>query len=182
MKTQTPYALADAVIGLGDIRRGDLGVAARVMEALEQECPANGPEIAFVGENLAALPGLLHGRKAAVIVTPAGLTGWPGIVTSLDAPDFFALAAPRAGTLCRLAALAEKLAWIECAMGLPPRLGVVLLETAHEQGAYLSRSARSGLRRAVAAVWRYLATSESPGPANCRVSRLYRFSLPEMTA
>lgn len=182
MKTQTPYALADAVIGLGDIRRGDLGVAARVMEALEQDSPADGPECAFIGEKLTALPGLLYQRRAAVIVTPAGLTGWPGIVTTLDAPDFFALAASRAGTLCRLAALAQRLAWIDCAMGLPPRLGVVLLETAHEEGAYLSRSARSGLRRAVTAVWRYLATSESPEPVGGRVSRLYRFSLPEMTA
>ncbi len=149
--TETP-GRRHAVVGFGNLFRGDHGLGLYALEALEQV--GFGPDVRldYIAGDYRNLMPCLYSAHAAVILQADVVTGRPGDVHDLDLDRFRTLAALDHRIPSRRVALAEMLGTIETAHRLPPQLRIILVDpdpTRNDQGACLSPAARRGVRRAV---------------------------------
>lgn len=174
--TETP-GRRYAVVGFGNLFRGDHGLGLYALEALEQVGFGSEVHLDYIAEDYRNLMPCLYAAHAAVIVQADALTGRPGDVHDLDLDRFRTLAALDHRIPSRRAALAEMLGTIETAHRLPPKLRIVLADpdpTRDAHGACLSPAARRGVRRAVELAACFLERSGAVCPNGRKPDRVYR--------
>lgn len=173
-----------AVVGFGDMFRGDHGIGLYALEALEQA--GFGPDVGldYIAGDYRNLMTCLYGADAAVIVQADVVSGRPGEVHSLDLGRFRTLAALDHRLPSSRVALAEMLGIIETAYRLPRELRIVLVDpdpAFDVGGAGLSRAVRRGLRRAVELTASVLERNGAVRQNGRLADRVYRIPWLDMT-
>ncbi|MEF3697022.1 hydrogenase maturation protease [Desulfolutivibrio sp.] len=173
-----------AVVGFGNLFRGDHGVGLYALEALEQA--GFGPEVRldYIVGDYRNLMTCLYGTDVAVIVQADVVSGRPGDIHSLDLARFRTLAALDHHLPSRRVALAEMLGIIEAAYRLPRELRIVLVDpdpAFDDGGAGLSRAVRRGARRAVELTASVLERNGAVRQNGRMVNRVYRIPWLDMT-
>jgi hydrogenase maturation protease len=167
------------VVGFGNIRLGDCGLASTVLDALEQEPLDDGVCLAYLGENFQCLVEWLVAADGAVIVLPTRFGCHPGTIQALDLKSFLALAGPDDATLPYPRRLAASLALIQLAGLLPPDLRVMLVELFEMPDRVgLSRAMLRTARRVMAALMEFLASRRAIRAGALPMPRIYRTGAP----
>ena len=137
-----------AIIGVGDVLRGDHGAACYVLEAVADKTGGENIQFSYMGSDPRSAGGLLYAADLAIIVGTMRLSGVPGGLHVWNGQVFQQHAGWMAAEDPAFRHLLDALARADLAGGFPEKLLFIWIEPQLAEGYEISKPVREAIRLA----------------------------------
>lgn len=166
-----------SVVGVGDVFKGDLGLACYVLEALGREIMRSRVTLSYLAEDSMQADACIYGTDLAIIVQAIPLGLLPGRVTSRNHKRFLESISYLREQHHTLAQLELALNRTAMAGGLPEDILFVWIEPVRTEGVGLSREGKKALRTAVRMIKEKLFRRGFIDESSLRISAICRLPI-----
>jgi hydrogenase maturation protease len=166
-----------SIVGLGNILKGDLGVACYVIEALEQERMGELIQLTYLADNPRHAGGLLYETDFAVIIGSFNMGGWTGSIHCWEYRTFRQNIHWIVNESKPIRFLMDALNRMELTKGFPKDLLFLWIEPGFTEGLGMSKEVCRAVRKTVRIIKRNLFERGFLPENPAVILPIYRFKL-----